>query len=76
MPKENINTSDSVASRVEVTWESGKEVRIATTMHRDDRQELLGFEWDGYCSTLDRTGINRLIRALRRARDAAYGADA
>lgn len=30
----------------------------------------------GYFTTPDREGCNRLIRALRRARDAAYGADA
>lgn len=31
---------------------------------------------DGVSVSLDRDGINRLIRALRRARDAAFGADA
>lgn len=30
----------------------------------------------GIFAQLDRAGINRLIRALRKARDAAYGADA
>jgi hypothetical protein len=30
----------------------------------------------GLWSTLDREGINRLIRVLRRARDQAFGADA
>ena len=30
----------------------------------------------GLWTTLDRAGINRLIRALRRARDQAFGADA
>lgn len=31
---------------------------------------------DGYFVHLDRKGINRMIQALRRARDQAYGADA
>ena len=31
---------------------------------------------DGFYVHLDRDGINRLIRALRKARDAAFGADA
>jgi hypothetical protein len=30
----------------------------------------------GWCCQLDRDGINRLIRTLRKARDAAFGADA
>lgn len=32
-------------------------------------------EYSGVWSTLDRGGCNRLIKLLRRARDAAYGAD-
>lgn len=31
--------------------------------------------YTGIWSTLDRAGLNRLIRVLRRARDAAYGRD-
>lgn len=31
---------------------------------------------DGLWATLDREGCNRLIRSVRRARDAAFGADA
>lgn len=30
----------------------------------------------GFAITLDRDGCNRLIRAIRRARDSAFGADA
>ncbi len=32
--------------------------------------------FDGWHVTLDREGINRLIRSLRKARDAAFGTDA
>lgn len=31
--------------------------------------------WDGFYVDLDRAGINKLIRTLRRARDAAFGRD-
>ncbi len=34
-----------------------------------------GWTWDGQYTDLDRHGINRLIRALREARDKAYGRD-
>ncbi len=40
----------------------------------DDLSRFTGFT--GLWGTLDRAGCNRLIRALRRARDQAYGADA
>lgn len=33
-------------------------------------------EWPGWFVQLDRAGINRLIRVLRKARDEAFGADA
>lgn len=33
-------------------------------------------EGGGHYTTLDRAGLNRLIRTLRKARDAAFGADA
>lgn len=33
-------------------------------------------ELEGFWIQLSRDGINKLVRALRRARDAAYGADA
>ena len=31
---------------------------------------------DGVFMSLDRDGINRLVRSLRKARDAAFGSDA
>lgn len=34
-----------------------------------------GWTWDGQFTDLDRHGINQLIRALREARDKAYGRD-
>ena len=79
MPKENINCDGSDAIRVEVHWETDRFVDVATTIRRDEQQTSDApehFTWSGTHSTLDRAGINRLIRVLRRARDAAYGADA
>ncbi len=34
-----------------------------------------GWTWDGQFTDLDRHGINQLIRAVRGARDKAYGRD-
>ncbi len=34
-----------------------------------------GWTWEGQFTDLDRHGINQLIRALREARDKAYGRD-
>jgi hypothetical protein len=34
-----------------------------------------GWTWDGQHTDLDRHGLNQLIRALREARDKAYGRD-
>lgn len=39
-----------------------------------DEVSLMGYQ--GLWSTLDRSSCNRLIRLIRRARDAAFGADA
>lgn len=53
---------------VHVGWQRGTEyVEVATIA--PDGQDLEQ-------ARLDRDGINRLIRCLRKARDAAYGSDA
>lgn len=85
MPKEYVNDlyygvdDDGVAtgsdSRVRVSWskESG-DVQIATTA--PDGWVLQPTpEGNGWFVNLDRSGINRLIRFLRKARDDAYGRD-
>lgn len=38
--------------------------------------QMIAVYADGWYCHLDRAGVNRLIRTLRKARDAAYGADA
>lgn len=75
MPKENINCSLIEGFRAEVGWEPGKDVQIATTNARS-KLRLDDEPFKGWFATLDREGCNRLIRALRKARDAAFGADA
>lgn len=41
----------------------------------DERTPREMYFTDGFYVTLDRAGINKLIRDLRRARDQAYGKD-
>ena len=88
MPKELIRDAITDGFRVQVGWggiagEDAGYVQVATvnensTLQLDDPlpegAEALPFE--GWFVHLDRAGINRMIRALRRARDGAYGADA
>lgn len=83
MPKENIDDMVTDGFRAKVTWRAGETgyVQLATV------SENSPFKWppqegcddkgdfDGWHVTLDRAGINRLIRVLRRARDAAFGRD-
>jgi hypothetical protein len=84
MPKENINCAVMDGFRVEVGWARDGQVQLATTnqhsklrIEADDAKDSSDTEpFYGWYCTLDRDGVNKLIRDLRRARDAAYGADA
>lgn len=76
MPKENINCSTSSDMRVEVCWGPDAEYVQIATVHRDSPARLLDEQINGWFVDLDRKQINRLIEALRRSRDAAYGAGA
>lgn len=79
MPKEVIYdkygpqliSSDPKVFNVNVGWSLGGEVQVATV---DDAQPM-GTVESGLYVTLDRDGINKLIKALRKARDQAYGKD-
>lgn len=82
MPKENV--SDTVANelRAEIGWSSGY-VQVATTNANSTLQiddplpdGAATESFKGWHVTLDREGCNRLIRVVRRARDAAFGSDA
>lgn len=83
MPKEKIDPRNRRRSAehpeplIEVRW--GKEtahVQVVTRMEDDTHRLEPTVEGNGWFATLDREQINRLIRALRRARDQAFGADA
>lgn len=60
-------------SAVKVGWTKGlAHVEVAVVHDRDGSRES---DPDAWHSQLDRSGLNRLIRALRRARDDAFGKD-
>jgi hypothetical protein len=72
MPKETINDPRNPGRVVEVRWARDVDVKVGTV----DPGKEADDEGRGLYADLDRLGINNLIRVLRRARDAAYGADA
>ena len=76
MPKEIIRCDqDEATVQAELGW--GREagyVQLGTTNWSIETNP--GDPTRGWFVTLDRHGINRLIRALRKARDQAFGADA
>lgn len=79
MPKENVNGEFNGETRVEVSWASEKYVQLTTAMRREvaatpEQPAHVTYDTGTYVS-LDRYGINRLIKLLRRARDSAYGRD-
>lgn len=84
MPKETTRCTVMDGFRVEVGWTRGRDVQLATTNTNsplrleapDAKCDTDTVPFDGWHCTLDRDGINKLIRDLRRARDAAYGTDA
>jgi hypothetical protein len=70
--------------KVHVGWgRESQHVEVGVLKHPRDRASGLVEHVDDWHDTkygwfiqLDREGINRLIRTLRKARDAAFGADA
>jgi hypothetical protein len=88
MPKEYITTTaerkqcDEVGLRnraVRIGWDRIGYVQLATVLQAGTDgapgHEVAEVD-EGQFVDLDRDSINRLIRTLRKARDAAYGADA
>lgn len=57
---------------VHVGWMKERQVELGVASFDISRE----MPSDGVFVTLDRYAINRLIRSLRKARDAAYGSDA
>jgi hypothetical protein len=79
MPVEYVRSSENLSEEsevlVKVAW--GREyVQVASVGRATVTHDALEIpEGDGWYVTLDRRGINELIRNLRRARDRAYGRD-
>lgn len=86
MPKINIQDYSVSGSRVEIGWTARHDdtpgvVQVGTTNEESpfsfpESDECSSLPFNGWFATLDREQINNAIRALRKARDAAYGADA
>lgn len=81
MPRENVNSADEDAvTRVEVSWRPRGSVQVATALREDIPGSSEAPAHTRYTAgahvAMDRDGINRLIRVLRRARDAVFGKDA
>ena len=80
MPKEIIRdkyeTDPGVCASIEVGWSRDDHVQLGTIVLDVADQRVRDVSKDGMYVQLDRTGINRLIRALRKARDQAFGPDA
>ena len=72
MPKEVIRTPNPTPFSVELKWNREQYVQIATVNTGEPQLA----EVRGWFADLDRAGINQLIRALRKARDQAFGSDA
>jgi hypothetical protein len=63
-------------SAVKIGWTKDEMlVQVAVVTDRD-RADGTDPDDDAYHASFDRTGINRMINALRKARDAAFGKDA
>lgn len=78
MPKINVyppqpNPDHVPDRRIEVGWAGGT-VQVATTQLDDTGGGEPTWRGNTYVD-LDRAGVNNLIRALRTARDKAYGRD-
>lgn len=77
MPKEVIHPSvpsETQQNFAEVGWSNVGFVQVATRGGGDYDEQVN--PRPGVYADLDRDQINRLIRTLRKARDAAFGADA
>lgn len=70
MPKERFANPANSDHAIDVSW--GREAAYVAVGVSVD----LGNTGDSLWSELDRVGVNRLIRTLRKARDQAFGADA
>jgi hypothetical protein len=88
LPKDNVDCMAMPGIRAEVLWRPGDTgfVQLATTNQHSTftldpepetvtQSSITPTPLAGWHVTLDREGINRLIRSLRKARDSVYGRD-
>lgn len=82
MPRESVYGTDDSGYAVKVGWERDKHVQVGvggpvefTFTTPLPEGVTVAPTYDGLWVTMTRQGINDLIRHLRRARDAAFGAD-
>ena len=84
MPKEKIGGIDcpDIDLVVEVGWQAYPAgtvqvgaVQLSNTPADEYRMKIDGKPVNGWYVSLDRNGLNRMIRTLRKARDQAYGRD-
>ncbi len=84
MPRELIYSAETlrgdtapVVEHVAVGWTKDRTVQVGVVNGPPVELTINGQPSDsGLWMDLDRDGCNRLIRSVRKARDAAYGADA
>ena len=83
MPKDLLYSNDTLAGRpgviehIAIGWDKDGTVQLGAINGPPVELTINGQPADpGLWMDLDRAQINRLIRSLRRARDAAYGSDA
>lgn len=79
MPKAVVNDAADKAVTVEVGWRRAPAGDVQVGVVNDSSPHTwpgTDAPFPGWFASLDRAGVNKLIRDLRRARDAAYGADA
>jgi hypothetical protein len=82
MPRESVYGTDPDNTAVKVGWDQNGNVQVGVSSAGEFTftQPLpatvsVNGPYDGLWVTLNRHGINCLIRHLRRARDAAFGSD-
>lgn len=72
MPKEVITYGNYERGEpwIQVGWTRGLDVQLGVLVEKDVHPDVVRY------ADLDREGINKLIRTLRKARDQAFGSDA
>lgn len=74
--EDRAKLGDQVRRLALVNYEDDEQLGIAVLNLLDVCASAPGpFGYQGIHATLDRGGVNRLVRALRRARDSAFGKD-